>query len=467
MKKLKDLIPCNCDLEISDVVDDSRLVKEGCLFVATKGFHVDHFDYIEDAISKGAVAIVADRNLDVRVEVIIVDDVNATFLTLCQKFYDVNADDFKLIGITGTDGKTTSASIVRQLLLPSEEIAYIGTNGLDVSNEHYHTNNTTPCISELYKCLSIIKEHNCKKVVMEVSSEALLHNRVEGLKFGTVAFTNITEDHLNIHGTIENYRNAKFKLINYLDSDGKIFSNGDDVNCRMLTHQNMSTFGFDPGNDFTIFDVYYGDESTSFKIRNSTTGDVYSIVSPLFGKYNVYNVTLAFIIALSSGISENEVISRICNLGFICGRREMLNFGQDFDIILDYAHTYNGILNIIESVRNYKRIITVTGAAGGREKEKRVQIGKLVLEKSDLVIFTMDDPRFEDVDKIIDDMLMDSTLTNYERIVDRKQAIYRAFDIAREGDVVLVLGKGRDDYMAIGNDKIPYCDYNVIAKYFN
>lgn len=467
MKKLKDLIPCSCDIEISDIVDDSRLVKKGSLFVATKGFHVDHFDYIEDAVAKGAVAVVVDRNLDLDVLVIVVDDVDDAFVNLCQKFYDVSSDDFQLIGITGTDGKTTSASIVRQLLLPSEEIAYIGTNGFDVAGEHYHTNNTTPCIPELYKCLSIIKQHNCKKVVMEVSSEALLHHRVQGLMFSMVAFTNITEDHLNIHGTIENYRKAKFKLINYLDSDGKAFSNGDDVNCRMLTHRNLSTFGFDINTDFTIFDVNYHEKSTSFKIKNSSNGEIYRIVSPLLGQYNVYNVTLAFVIALNSGISVEEIVSRIHNLSFISGRREMLNFGQSFDIILDYAHTYNGILNILESVQDYRRIITVTGAAGGREKEKRVKIGKLVLEKSDLVIFTMDDPRFEDVNKIIDDMLMESTLNNYERIIDRQEAIYRAFDIAEDGDVVLILGKGRDDYMAIGDKRIPYCDYDVIAKYFN
>lgn len=466
--KLNNLIPCNYDVEVLDIVEDSRMVRQGSLFVATKGFNVDHFDYIEDAVDRGAIAIIVDRDVDVDVDVIVivVDDINATFIKLCQRFYGVSVDDFHFIGITGTDGKTTSASIVRQLLLPSEKIAYIGTNGVDVDGAHYSTNNTTPCIAELYKCLSTVKKHRCKKVVMEVSSEALLHGRINGLKFDIIAFTNITEDHLNIHGTIENYRNEKFKLVQYLKCDGKIFSNGDDVNCRMLTHNNMSTFGFDGGNDFIIFDTVYNDKLTSFKIKNSNSGDIYNITSPLFGKYNVYNVTLAFLIALYSGILVEEIISRISGLNFISGRREMLDFGQDFDIILDYAHTYNAILNILESVHHYKRVIIVTGAAGGREREKRIHIGQLVLEKSDFVIFTMDDPRFEDVNQIIDDMLINCTSKNYERIIDRKEAIYRAFDIAREGDCVLVLGKGRDNYMAIGDEKIPYCDYDVIQEYF-
>lgn len=466
MKKLSELIDCSFDVDIYGIADDSRAVEDGFLFVATKGFNVDHFNYINDAISNGAVAIVVDREVDVNVPVVIVQNIDEVFSNLCQKFYDVVPSEFRLIGITGTDGKTTSASVIRQLLLPSFDIAYIGTNGVDVGDLHFDTNNTTPCISELYKCLSKIKEYGCKTIVMEVSSEALLHNRVEGLEFDVVAFTNITEDHLNVHGTLENYRNSKFLLANHLSNDGVIFINGDDENCQMLTHDNMSSFGISTDNDFTIFDVNFDSEFSKFKIKKNCTCEVYDIVSPLLGKYNVYNVTLAFLVGLYFGISSDELINRIEKLEVISGRREKLNFGQDFDIILDYAHTLNGISCILDSVKDYKRIITVTGAAGGREKEKRSKIGKVVLEKSDLVIFTMDDPRYESVDAIIDDMLSDTEKTNYLRILKRDEAIYKAFNIAEKGDVVLVLGKGRDNYMAIEDKKIYYSDYDVVAKYF-
>ncbi len=466
MKKLSELIECSFDIDIFGIVDDSRLVKDGYLFVATKGFNVDHFNYIDDAISNGAVAVITDKEIDVDVPVVVVENIDGLFSKLCQKFYDVDPTEFRLIGITGTDGKTTSASVIRQLLLPSIDIAYIGTNGVDVGNIHFDTNNTTPCISELYDCLSRIKINGCKTIVMEVSSEALLHNRVEGLEFDIIAFTNITEDHLNIHGTIENYRNSKFLLVKYLKDDGVIFLNGDDENCQMLTDDRVSTFGFDIDNNFTFFDVKFNDKIMEFKIKDYVTNKVYNITSPLLGKYNVYNIGLAFLVGLYFGVSDDDLVERIKKLEFVSGRGERLNFGQDFDIILDYAHTLNGISNILDSVDNYKRVITVTGAAGGREKEKRSKIGDIVLKKSDVVIFTMDDPRYESVDSIIDDMIGTTDLVNYERINDRVKAIYRAFDIAKKGDIVLVLGKGRDNYMAIEDKKIPYSDYDVIKKYF-
>ena len=176
---------------------------------------------------------------------------------------------------------------------------------------------------------------------------------------------------------------------------------------------------------------------------------------------------MAFIIGLLNKIDADTLISRIKDISFITGRGERLDFGQKFEIILDYAHTYNAILNLLNSVKGkYNRVITVTGAAGGREKEKRSKIGKMVLEKSDLVIFTMDDPRWESVDDIIDDMIGECKNTNYERINDRVEAITHAFEIANDGDAVLVIGKGRDDYMALGTEKIPYCDYDVIRNYF-
>ena len=464
MKKLCNLIKCPFDIEIVGIAEDSRLVEVGYLFVATKGFNVDHFDFIDDAIARGASAIITDKEISVSVPVVVVDNISDAFVKICQNFYGVNPTEFKFIGITGTDGKTTTASIIRRLLSSKEEVAYIGTNGVDILDKHYDSSNTTPCVPQLYEFLSIIKKEKCKTVVMEVSSEALLHNRIAGLKFKVICFTNITEDHLNIHGTIENYRNAKFLLVNYLDDGGHIFINGDNDNCRMLTHDDMSTFGFNRNNDFVFSNVKYLDNCVNFTVNHESNS--YAIFSPFLGKYNIYNVGLAFIVSLYLGISSDVLIKQIKNMEPVAGRSEHLNFGQDFEIILDYAHTYNGILNILDSVSDYKRIITVTGAAGGREKEKRSQIGKLVLEKSDLVIFTMDDPRNEDVDLIIDDMLRATTNSNYELIIDRKAAIYRAFNLALSGDVVLILGKGRDNYMAIGNEKIPYCDYDVIAQYF-
>lgn len=467
MKRLSEIIPGTSDVLITGITDDSRQVKAGYLFVATKGFNVDHYDFIIDAVKNGAVAVVSDRAIsDLDVYVSIVDDANLIFPQLCQRFYDIDLNCFAFIGITGTDGKTTSATILREAMGGFLDVAYLGSNGLDVLDYHYDTSNTTPCIPELYKCLSIIQGLGCKTVVMEVSSEALLHHRIDGLRFDIIAFTNITEDHLNIHGNIDNYRETKFSLVNYLKDNGSVYINGDDENCRKLTCNNLLTFGMGSNNDFTFSNIVCGDYTT-FMI-NYPDASIYKVISHLDGDYNVYNMGLAFIIALSLGINPDILLHNLSEIRLIRGRGEKLSFGQDFDIILDYAHTYNAIFNILEHVKsnNYERIIVVTGAAGGREKEKRVRIGEMLLEKADLVVFTMDDPRFEMVDDIIDDMLSSTTSGNYIRIYEREEAIYKALSLACKGDCVLILGKGRDNYMAIGDKKIPYCDYDVIKKYF-
>ena len=459
--KVNKLLECSYNIDILGITDVSRDVKEGYMFVATKGFNVDHYDYIDDAIKKGAVFVVCDREVDIEIPYLLVQNINDLYIDLCSKFYDVSSDEFNLIGITGTDGKTTTSTVIYQLL---ENVGCIGTNGVLINDECYGVNNTTPCISELYSTLGLIKEKGCKEIVMEVSSEALLHARLKKFKFDIVCFTNITEDHLNVHKKIENYRQCKLKLLNLLKDDGIVIVNGDDENCKLIDRNNLYKIGFSGDNDFVISDVKEMSRKVEFTI--SYKNGKYDIVSPLVGLYNVYNVTMAFAVCLLKGLSPENIVNKINNIKTINGRREYLDFGQNFDIILDYAHTYNGIKNILESVKDYKKIITVTGAAGGREKEKRPKIGKLVLEKSNISIFTMDDPRYESVDDIIDQMVGDSSF-EYIRIVDRKDAIYKAFELADKDSVVLILGKGRDNYMAIENRKEKYSDFDVINSYFN
>ena len=300
--------------------------------------------------------------------------------------------------------------------------------------------------------------------VMEVSSEALLHKRVVDLAYDIVAITNITEDHLNIHGSIENYIKCKLDILNYVKNDGVVIVNGDDFNSQKVGGDNVYKFGFSKNNDYIIEDVSLL-PMTTFKIRNND--NVYVIISPLKGLYNVYNVALAFIICLKKGVGADKLIEKIRHLNCVNGRGEELNFGQDFTIVLDYAHTYNAIKNILDVYRSlYKKMIVVTGAAGGREKEKRAKIGALVLDVCDIAIFTMDDPRYEDVGEIIDDLLSSTSGTNYLRINDRVLAIKKAFCLADKDTVVLILGKGRDNYMAIEDKKIKYSDYEVIRDYF-
>ncbi len=449
----------NLDIDILGIADNSKKVKNGYLFVATKGFNVDHYDYISDAIKNGASFIVSDREIEEDFpHIVIKEDINDFYIECCRKFFDIDLNEFKFIGITGTDGKTTTASIINDLL----DWAYIGTNGVIYKDFEFSTSNTTPVVEELYECLHLLKEKGCKKVVMEVSSEALLHKRLKNFTFENVGFTNITEDHLNIHKTLENYRNCKFSLVNYLKKDGVCFINGDDANCKLLKYKNILTYGMNKDNDYVISDVLENASPMSFLITHKD--QVFKIESPLKGLYNAYNITLAFLIGLDLGIKNQELIEKIKNLKPIKGRREYLDFNQDFTLVLDYAHTFNGIKNLVDSFKNYSKIIVVTGAAGGREKEKRKLIGKYLLDNTYMTIFTMDDPRKESVDSIIDDMLKETTKKNYLRIVDRKKAIEKSFEIADKNSVVLVIGKGRDNYMAILDEKVPYSDYEVIKE---
>ena len=460
MKKIKDLIDTNLDITIKGITDDSRDVKEGYLFVATHGFHVDHFDYIEDAIKKGCVFLVVDREIEIDFPHLVVDSILDTYKELCSKFYDVNLSDYHFIGITGTDGKTTTSTIVKDII---GDCAYIGTNGVTIGDETIPTNNTTPCISELYEDISRIGKSGLTNISMEVSSEALLHDRVSHFQFDIVAFTNITGDHLNVHGSFDEYRNCKLKLLDYVKKDGFVFVNGDDPNLQNIHCSNLYTFGFDSCNDIVITDVKYGNRDTDITVKN--IDHIVHLHSPLIGKYNVYNVVLAYLIGLKFGIDESTIIDRIKKLKPIKGRCEFLDFGQNYDIVLDYAHTINGVNTILDTFQNYPFIITVTGAAGGREHEKRPIIGKNVIEKSDISIFTMDDPRYEDVNEIIDQMV--GKEKDYVRIPDREDAICYALSIAPPKSVVLIIGKGRDNYMAIEDKKVPYNDYDVVQRFFN
>ena len=300
---------------------------------------------------------------------------------------------------------------------------------------------------------------------MEVSSEALLHNRISDIFFERVGYTNITGDHLNIHKTFEEYRNVKFKLLNFSSEKSIVFINGDDNNCLLLECKHICKYGFDDVNDYVIKNVNYLSNYITFELVDKINDITYYIKSPLIGIHNVYNVVLAFLICLSLGYSHENLINKIQNIKTIDGRCEILDFGQNYTIVLDYAHTYNGISNILDTFSNYKSIIVVTGAAGGREREKREKIGKLILDKSTVAIFTMDDPRDENVNSIIDDMV-GNDLRKYYRIIDREVAIKKAFDLADENSVVLILGKGRDKYMYVKDKKIDYCDYDVIKNYF-
>ena len=461
MKKLNAIIDYDLDVNVYGITDDYRLVRDGYIFVATKGYFVDHFKYINKAIDNGCVFLVVDRKMEINFPHIIVDNINDYYILLCKKYYEIDLNNYNFYGVTGTDGKTTTASIVSQLI---DSCAYIGTNGLIIGTEEFSISNTTPCVSELYDSLNKINKRNIKNVSMEVSSEALLHDRVKNFHFKIVGITNVTGDHLSVHKSFFNYLKCKLKILDLIDDDGVAFINGDDKNLKKISlNKKCYTYGFSKKCDFYIKRVEKKDRFLLIVLVDKINNKNNEILSPFFEKFNIYNVVLAFLIAKNAGIDENVIIEKIKKLNRVKGRCEELNFGQKFKIVLDYAHTIHAVESILDVYKNQK-LIVVTGAAGGRDKEKRPIIGQMVIDNSDVAIFTMDDPRYEDVDEIIDQMVGKNS--NYIRLINRKKAIEYALSIASDDSVVLVIGKGRDNYMAIENRKIPYSDYEVIKNFF-
>lgn len=467
MKKLNELYPGFPEIEINEIKINSKEVNDGDIFVCTRGVTADRHDFIEDAINNGAKAIVVDKEIEASVPTIKVENTNKELPLLASKFYDHPENKLSIIGITGTNGKTTVASIIQDLI-GSDTCGYLGTNGLIYKDHKESIINTTPDADRLYKYFDKIVKSGCNILSMETSSEAFYRKRLENLTFKIGVITNVTEDHLNIHKTIENYVNCKKELLKQVSQDGYSILNIDDKyyeEFKSVANGSILTYGKQEAT-LKIIDIKELISNTIFKfIYNEKE---YEIISPLLGEFNVYNLCASILSLIALGYKIEDIIPRVKNIKVPSGRVQFLNFNQNYNIILDYAHTPDAFSKIYPFLNKIKknRIITITGSAGGREVEKRGPMGKIVLDNSDYVIFTMDDPRNEDVNEIIDDLVSESDKDNYIRIIDRKEAIFYAFDNAKEDDIILIAGKGTDNYMALGNEYLPYSDIEVIEEYF-
>ena len=469
MKKLSELYNTLDDRLIKGIKINSKEIEPGDIFVCTMGVTADRHDFIDEAIKNGASAIVVSRDVgDKTVPVIKVDNTNLELRRLSAKFYDYPSEKAYIIGVTGTNGKTTVAEIIYQLIGESS-CAYIGTNGKKYKGKKESIRNTCPDVDRLYMYFKEFIDNGCDTICMEASSEAFYRHRLDDIKYDIGIVTNITEDHLNIHKTIENYVDSKCQLVRQVKDEGYSILNSSDKyfdKFKREANGNVVSYGYKDSDTLKIEDYILKRDKTiiTFKYNNK----IYEVISPLLGSFNVDNLASAILCLLCKGISFDDIIKRVSNIKQIEGRMEIMPFVSKYTVILDYAHTTDALDNILTFLEMVKeaRIITVTGSAGGRESAKRPSMGKVVLEKSDYVIFTMDDPRYEDPNKIIDDLVSGSDKTNYERIVDRKKAIYKALDMAEDKDIILIAGKGRDDYMAIDDKYLPYCDYDVIKSYY-
>ncbi len=467
MKKINDLYPLFDKTIVYDIKNNSKDVKPGDIFVCTRGVNVDRHDYIDEAINNGASFLVVGKIGQYQIPFIKVDNPNKELMVLSQKFYDYPDEKLKLIGITGTDGKTTTAMIIRDLI-GINYCGYIGTNGAKGKKLDQKLNNTTPECHIIYKILDAFVKEDLRYVAMETSSEAFFRKRLEPFHFDIAILTNITEDHLNVHKTLSNYIDSKKQLFKQLKKDGIAILNCDDkfFDEFQKIHKHVLSYGKNKKADLLIKE--YHEHSNNTEILFEYNHIEYQITSPLLGEFNVYNLMGAILALIALDIPIAEILPKIPKINIPSGRMEILPFGSPYKIILDYAHTTNGLKSVLNYLKkmDHQRIITVVGSAGGREKEKRSTMGKTVLDNSDLVIFTTDDPRMEDPLDIIKQMIADNKGC-YQIILDRGKAIEYALDIAKKDDIVLIAGKGRDNYMAVKDQYIPYCDYDVIKEYFN
>lgn len=446
---------------------NSKNVKKNDIFICLHDETNDRHKYIKDI--KKASAIIIDKEVQDKTDVplIKVNNTQDSLYEIYNRYYENPLKNLNLIGVTGTDGKTTTALIIKMLLNNISQTAYLGTNGFEYKDKTIKTKNTTPQIDIILKYAKVLKDENIKNLVMEASSEGLLHNRCQNLIFKRAIITNVTGDHLNIHKTFENYLNSKLKLFNQLDKDKIAIVNIDDISYKYLKRKNIKliTYGQNKNANFKIENIKEEENKTTYTLKIKTKK--YQIESPLLGKFNTYNLTAAIACLNSLGIEINSIIKNIENLESISGRMNILKTKQNAKIILDYAHTQNAIKEILTYANKIKKgkIITVTGAAGGREKEKRKNIGKILTNLSDEVIFTMDDPRYEKIENIIKDLTKNVTKNNFISIKNRNKAIKYAINKAKKDDLILILGKGTDNYMAIKNKRKKYNDLKVIKKY--
>lgn len=447
---------------------DSRKITDGQIFVAIKGHTVDGHDYIDDAIKNGASKIIAEHEVKCSVPVEVVPSTLEYLKVELKKEYADKINQLKIIGLTGTNGKTTTAYLTYQLLNSfNEKAAYLGTIGFKAPNDEIETENTTPDILTIYSLLLHAIEIGCKTVVMEVSSHALSYERIYGLHIDIAAFTNLTEDHLDYHKTMENYLNAKLKIFDYMNSNGKLIVNHDDKASEAFVNNfgKGITLGYNnENNDYNIINADINPAET--KITFTYDNKQYEVVTNLTSKFNVYNYMTSLAILHECGYEIDNIIEKTKYIKAPKGRCETHKVNGGYAVI-DYAHTPDAVEKVITAYNELKKgkVITIVGCGGDRDPIKRPIMGNIATTLSDYTILTSDNPRTEDPEKIMEDILKGVKTTNYEVELDRKTAIKKGIDMLQPEDILLILGKGHEDYQIIGHTKIHLDDAEEVENW--
>ncbi len=453
------------DREVTEITDNSSAVCPGCIFVCIEGKRFDGHTKAAEATEKGAAAVVVSRNLGLPNQ-ILVENTRSAYTRLCAAYYGHPEKKLRMVGVTGTNGKTTTTFVIKHIL---DSLGFksglIGTVKNVIDNEDYPAAFTTPDANELFSILAKMAAAGCEFCIMEVSSQALAQYRVDGIHFETAVFTNLTRDHLDYHGTFENYMAAKHML--FENADISVINSDDEAAEYMVSGTGTKIVTYSAKQDNSDF--------TAKNIRSSATGLKYELVSSsdigrvkfnVPGLFNVYNSMAAIICVMELGLNFKAVLDAISTFTGVPGRMEVLPTGTPYTVIVDYAHTPDGLENVLRSLREVceGRIIAVFGCGGDRDKTKRPIMGGIGANLADIAVITSDNPRTEDPMAIIEDVL-EGTAKHTAKIVvecDRTKAIAKALSLAQEGDTVLLAGKGHETYQILSTGKIHYDEREIV-----
>ena len=461
------------DHEVAGVQDDSRKVQRGDLFVAVRGHTVDGHDFIGSALKAGARAIVAETPADSDmlegISWVMVPDSRQALAMLSSVWCGSPSCDLRVAGVTGTNGKTTTAFLIHRIMVQTMQRAgLVGTVVFDDGLKQEVADFTMPGPIKLQELLGRIRDNGCPGVALEVSSQGLEQGRGEAVAFDVGVFTNLSQEHLDYHETMEKYFAAKRRLFESMASDvaGKrptAVVNLDDPHGEILARDyadriNMITYGFGVECDFKAGNVKQTSQGVQFQLF--ARGKSYLVRLPLIGRFNVYNAMAALASASAMRISMREAVSALASAPQVPGRMECVGSVDGATVLVDYAHTPDALDNVCRTLRELdpRRLITVFGCGGDRDRDKRPLMGKIASEHSDYCFVTSDNPRSEDPESIIADIERGMSGSVYERVANRAEAIEAAIAEARGGDVVLIAGKGHEDYQEFADGRIPFDD---------
>lgn len=455
------------DCEVKDITIDSRSVSEGSVFVAIRGANVDGHEYAKMAEDAGACCIVAEEELSLNIPCIVYPDTKIALAKIASKFYEKPEEKLHIVGITGTNGKTSVSYFIKKILETNgKKVGIIGTNEILVGDKDVGIKSSTPTTPnslELRKIFAKMLEMGAEYVVMEVSSHALDLHRVEGITYDVGVFTNLTRDHLDYHKTMENYFLAKKKLFSI--SKFGVINCDDEYGNRIMAEDksNKISVGIKDG-DLLAKDIEIDEKGVKFNVEYM--GNEYPVTIPVSGMFSVYNGLCAFGGALGLGLAPSEVAKGLSKTDGVLGRLERVETNTDYSVIIDYAHTPDGLENVLSAVNSFKkgRCIAVFGCGGDRDATKRPIMGEIGTKMSDIAIITSDNPRCEDPKKIIEDITAGAVDGRFTVVENRKEAIQYALSLAQKDDIVLLLGKGQETYQIIGKEKVHFDEREIVKE---